>query len=401
MTEHPLKVLFVITSMPVGGAETLLVSLIRALDRKRLVPEICCLKEPGPLGEQVAAEVPLHSRLIRGRTDVAVVERLRRLMRDRHIDAVVTVGAGDKMFWGRIAARLAGVPVVLSALHSTGWPDGIGRLNRMLTPLTDGFIAVARRHGDYLADVEHLPRHRVFVIPNGVDTDRFRYSPELRLQMRQQWNIPATAPVVGIVAALRPEKNHGRFLETARRVADEVEDLHLVITGDGPERAAIESRASQLGLADRLRMTGNSGEIPGILSMLDLFALSSDNEANPVSILEALSCQRPVVAPLVGSIDETVRHGQTGFVYERDDVAAAAQHWCEVLGDPALAAQLGRMGRALVEAEWSLRAMANGYMDLIAKLWSSKTRARSPGPARQARSLLHHWFPDAARHSRI
>ena len=94
-------------------------------------------------------------------------------MIERQIDAVVTVGAGDKMFWGRLAAYFARVPVIASALHSTGWPDGIGRLNRWLTPITDAFIAVADTHGQFLIDQERLPPEKVFVIPNGVDTSRF------------------------------------------------------------------------------------------------------------------------------------------------------------------------------------------------------------------------------------
>ena len=89
---------------------------------------------------------------------------------------IITVGAGDKMFWGRLAAHLAGVPVIVSALHSTGWPDGVGRINRWLTGITDGFIAVADAHGEFLRDCERFPPERVHVIRNGVDCARFRGS---------------------------------------------------------------------------------------------------------------------------------------------------------------------------------------------------------------------------------
>ena len=104
----PLRVLFLLTSMPVGGAETLLVNLVRRLDRQRFAPEIVCLKEPGPLGEMLAAEMPVHSSLLACKYDLRILPRLMKLMRRPQADAVVTVGAGDKMFWGRIAAHLAG-----------------------------------------------------------------------------------------------------------------------------------------------------------------------------------------------------------------------------------------------------------------------------------------------------
>lgn len=114
---RPLNAMFVLTSLPVGGAETLLRNLTRTFNPERIRPLVCCLKEPGELGEQIAAEVPLYSRMLRGKYDVFVLQRLSRLFRREKVDAVVTVGAGDKMFWGRLAARLARVPVILSLIH--------------------------------------------------------------------------------------------------------------------------------------------------------------------------------------------------------------------------------------------------------------------------------------------
>lgn len=198
----PMRVMFVITCMPVGGAETLLVELIRRLDRSRFLPELCCLKYPGPLGEVLAKEVPTHTGLLAQKYDFAVLWRLVRLLKRRRIDAVVTVGTGgDKMFWGRLAGWLSGVPVICSALHSTGLPDHVELPNRLLAPLTDAFIGVAEPHGRYLAEHEGCPADRVRVIPNGVDIERFRPrwpDPGLRVEL----GLPEESPVAGIVAAL-------------------------------------------------------------------------------------------------------------------------------------------------------------------------------------------------------
>jgi len=380
---RPLNVMFVITSMPVGGAETLLVNLVRRMDRRIVSPSICCLKKPGELGETIASEIPLHSGMIHGKFDFAVLPRLIRLMRVEEIDAVVTVGAGDKMFWGRLAARMAGIPVILSALHSTGWPDGVGRMNRMLTPVTSGFIAVAESHGVFLRKYERFPGKKVFVIPNGIDTNRFRFSAERREHYRKTWKIPGDAPVVGIVAALRSEKNHMRFLDVAAQVARGVSDAHFVIVGDGPERQAIETRIGELGLGERTRLTGTIGDVPGVLSMLDLFALTSDNEASPVSILEAMSCGRPVVAPRVGSISETVIENETGFLFDREDIQTAASRWTELLGNPTLASRIGAQARDHVVANSSLEIMTHGYESLITRLHGNAfhRQAASTSPA--------------------
>src|SRR6185437_12516006 len=252
----PLRVMFVITCMPVGGAETLLVNLVRRMDRTRFQPELCCLKYFGPLGEVLAEEIPAFSGLLRHKFDVRVLGRLTRLLIERRIDAVITVGTGgDKMFWGRLAAWRARAPVIASALHSTGLPDRVEWLNRRLAPLTDAFIAVAAPHAQYLADCEGCPPAKVRVVPNGVDVERFRpMAPSAAL--RTELGIPAEAPVAAIVAALRPEKNHELFLQAAARVRHAAPNAHFLIVGDGGRRAALEALAAELDLGGALHFLG-------------------------------------------------------------------------------------------------------------------------------------------------
>ena len=367
----PLRVMFVITSVPVGGQETLLVSLIRGLDRRRCLPELCCLKEPGPLGEELDGEIPVFSRLISGKFDARVWPRLSRLMRLRGIDAVVTVGAGDKMFWGRLAAWTAGVPVVMSALHTTGWPDDVGRLNRWLTPLTDAFIAVAQRHAEFLSRRLEFPQHKVHVIHNGVDTDRFGLSTN-RDALRSRLGIAPATPVVGILAALRPEKNHELFLAAAKIIRERVADAAFLIVGDGPRREHLEQLTERMGLGEVVRFLGTRGDVPELLAAMDVVALTSRNEASPVSLLEAMACGRPVVTTRVGSIAESVTDGQSGFLVEPGDARAIADRVAHLLETPRLATQMGSAGRRQVQQCWSLERMVDGYQQLIERIYDSK-----------------------------
>jgi glycosyltransferase involved in cell wall biosynthesis len=373
---RPLRTLFIHTSMPVGGAETLTVNLIRRLDRDRFAPELCCLKEPGPLGEMLAAEIPVHHSLLANKYDLRIWSRLTKLLRDRQIDAAITVGAGDKMFWGRLAARRIGVPVVLSALHSTGWPDGIGRLNRLLTPITDGFIAVAPSHGRFLIDNERLPAGKVFVISNGVDTDRFATVRDAAA-VRRELGIGPTDPVVTIVAALRPEKNHELFLEMAARVLRELPAAKFLIIGDGPRRESLEQQAQSLGIGTSVHFLGSRNDVPSLLSATDVFALTSHNEANPVSILEAMSVGRPVVATDVGSICEAVSEGQTGHLVPPGDAAQLTARVLDLARDPFRALTMGEAGREKVVSRWSLDIMVHGYERLIEKIYARKVLAVS------------------------
>lgn len=330
----PLRVMFMLTSMPVGGAETLLVNLIRRLDRAHFLPELCCLKELGPLGEVMAAEIPAFEDVISRRTDVTVLPRLVGLLRRRRIDAVITVGAGDKMFWGRLAGWWARLPVVCSALHSTGWPDSVGRLNRMLTPITDAYIAVAETHGRFLVDQLHFPADKVRVIPNGIDVDRFSSTAQC-LPTRAAPGLAPTTPTVGIVAALRPEKNHELLLRAAQIVKARIPEAVFLIVGDGPQRPGLEAFARQLDVASSVRFLGTRSDIPALLAAMDVFVLTSRMEANPVSILEAMAAGLPVVAPRVGSIDESVSEGVTGYLTEPNCVEPVAERLVELLENPA------------------------------------------------------------------
>lgn len=377
----PLRVVFVATDLRVGGAEILLAEIVRRMDRDRFAPEICCLKTPGELGEILAREVPLHHDLIRGKYNLAVLHRLRRLFRARRTDAVVTVGTGgDRMFWGRLGAWLAGVPVIASALHSTGLPQRVERMNRLLAPITDAFIGVAEAHGRYLAENEGCPAAKVRVVPNGVDLERFHPCwPDETL--RASLKIPAGAPVVGIVAALRPEKNHALFLEAAAHVLREIPNAHFLIVGDGPERPRLEAHSAALGLQHAVHFLGSRSDVPRLLPLMRAFALTSHMEANPVSILEAMACEVPVIAPAVGSIPEVIDDGRNGLLVPPGDAAATATRLCGLLKNRGAAETIGRAARETVVARWSIDRMVGGYQDLLAGIYESKCK-----PAKRASS---------------
>jgi len=371
---EPLRTAFLVTSMPVGGAETLLVNLVRGFDPAKVQPQIVCLKEPGPLGDELASEFLVASNFINSKWDIAVIPKLRRHFLKHRIDAVVTVGAGDKMFWGRIAARLASVPVICSALHSTGWPDGVGRANRLLTGITDAFIGVAESHGKFLVDFERFPNRKVAVIPNGIDTHRFRPDSVARAEVRRELNISSTAAVIGIVAALRPEKNHEMFVEVAARVQRVMPDSQFLIIGEGPERKKIEEAICKHSLQSNIQLLGNRSDTQRILAAIDVFALTSHNEANPVSILEALATEVPVVSTRVGSISETVINDETGYCVNPGDLETMASQIQKLILDPQKRRHLGGKGRLRVQERGSLASMITGYEDLLLRIHASKYR---------------------------
>jgi glycosyltransferase involved in cell wall biosynthesis len=392
-SERPQRVMFVTTAMDVGGEEMLLLQLIRRLDRTRFAPELCCLKHFGDLGELLARELPATTGLLAHKFDVAVLGRLTRLMRERQIDAVVTVGTGgDKMFWGRLAAWRAGVPIIVSAIHSTGWPIRVEWLNRRLAFLTDAFVAVARGHGQHIIDHEGCPAKKVWVIPNGVDTDRFRPR-EPQSALRAEIGLPSGVPVAGTIAVLRPEKNHALWLKAAARIRQQVPSAHFLIVGDGPQRANLEQLAASLGLAEVVHFCGRRYDTPELLSLMDVFVLSSDMEASPVSILEALAAGKPVVSTRVGSIPESVIEGVTGYLVSPGDEQGIAQRVSQLLGQPDHARQLGQAGREHVVANSSVERMVAGYQEMLQRLARVKRGLEGPVAETQAPAQLGQLLP--------
>jgi glycosyltransferase involved in cell wall biosynthesis len=252
-------------------------------------------------------------------------------------------------------------------------PDHVELPNRLLAPITDAFIAVAEPHGRYLNQREGCPAAKVRVIPNGVDTERFRPR-RANSSLRRQLALAPDAPLVGIVAALRPEKNHELFLQAAALVRRELPHARMLVVGDGSRRAALEALSAELSLSDAVRFLGTRHDVPELLSLVDVAVLSSHMEANPVSILEAMASEKPVVATRVGSVAETVLDGQTGYLVAPGDAAQLAQRVVSLLKDPAHAAAMGRAGRQHVLAHWSIQRMVEGYEELLGGLWEKGRR---------------------------
>ena len=145
-----------------------------------------------------------------------------------------------------------------------------------------------------------------------------------------------------------------------------------MIAGDGPRREDLESLTREKSIQSSVHFLGSVSDIPGVLSMLDVFALTSHNEASPVSILEALSCNRPVVAPDVGSIKESVLEAKTGYLCEAGNAESISERWVQLLQNSELRETMGRQGRAHVVDNSSLDSMTNGYTELIESLYRQK-----------------------------
>jgi glycosyltransferase involved in cell wall biosynthesis len=257
-----------------------------------------------------------------------------------HVVHTHTTTAG---FLGRLAARIAGVPVVLHTMHFHPFR---GYYNRFRTQafilvewlgahLSDSIITLSEGLRRELAETYHITeRKRINVLPIGLDLQSFATTKRHQGIFRRAWNIPDNVPLVGIIGRLLPVKNHTLFLEAAKRIHSQRPDVCFVIVGDGEERERIEQQSRDLELADVVTFTGWQQEMEAIYSDLDALVICSLNEGTPIPIIEALVAGCPVVATDVGGIPELLDGGKLGKLVPSDDADALSAALLETLGQP-------------------------------------------------------------------
>lgn len=380
----PVSVLFLLPALPVGGAERQIATLARALDRRRFRPIVACQHALGPVAAEIR-EAGIPVRLLSGgsRLDPGFLLRTVALMRRERVRVVLSHGFSTGVV-ARLASVLGGVPVRILAEHSTGERDMTASrhaVNRFLRPLGSAWVAVAHGQREYLTRVKGVPPARLRVIPNGIDPAPFG-SRAARAAVRAAWGIREDAPVAGILAVLRPEKDHRTFLLAARFVADALPDARFVLVGDGPMAADLAREAAVLDLGSRVVFAGRRADIPAVLSAFDVSVLcSTDVETFPMAFLESMAAGLPLVGTRVGGLPEMIEDGINGRLVRPRDPQGLAAALRELLTDPARARAMGDASRRRVETEFSRDAMVRAYEDLFTELLTRRGAGPSPrGP---------------------
>lgn len=285
------------------------------------------------------------------------VLRLRRVLRELRPHALIT---GN---WGTIEWAMANALPLVRQIHTE---DGFGPEERerqlprrvwtrriFLRRAT--VVLPSRTLWRIATKVWRLDRSRVRYIPNGIDLARFADATAAQL--------PGEGPVIGCVAALRAEKNLARLVRAFRLVAAEI-PARLVIVGDGPERTALEALAASLGLSERLLFTGHVPEPAPYYRAFDIFALTSDTEQMPMTVLEAMAAALPVVATDVGDIKEMLAAENRDFIVRRDD-RALADALLALLLQPELCRAVGAANRARADRDYDQELMFRAYAELF------------------------------------
>jgi glycosyltransferase involved in cell wall biosynthesis len=308
----------------------------------------------------------------------AFVELYRLFRRERpHIVHTHTAKAGAL---GRVAARLAGVPVVVHTYHGHVLHGYYTRLQNSLLRgaerglgfLSDRLVTVSEQVKRDLVRYGVAGAQKITVIPLGLDLEPFLAGAGQRGKLRRELGLIDGEPLVGIVGRIFPIKNHRLFLEAAARVAKELDGARFLVVGDGVLRPAMEDYAHALGLANRVMFTGWRRDLPVIYPDLDALVISSNNEGTPVSAIEAMAAGCPVVATRVGGLPDLIADGETGFLVPPRDPAALAIRILELLRERDTASRISKAAQATVAERFGVERLCRDVEDLYEELLAGK-----------------------------
>ncbi len=356
----PIKVLHIVYSLQLGGAEQVVTNYALHHDHRVYEPVVVALTEGGPLEEDLlGAGVKTYILGKRLGFDPGVILKLARIMRDEGIK-IVHVHTPLANNWGVPAALLSGVRTIVRTEH------GLFRrerhfyyfINAVLGLFNRRILACSNRAKESHVVMDPFSRKKYKTIYNGIDVARYSSFGDTRA-LRAELGLPEGTPVVGIIGSLIALKGHATFLRMAELVAGERTDVRFLIVGEGPLRQDLEAQARALGLSDRVIFAGVHRDIPEILSLMDVFVLSSTSEAHPLTILEAMAAGKPVVATDVGGNAESVVDGETGFIVPSEDGEKLFERVKRLLDDPALAQRMGRRGFERVSQEFTVERMVS------------------------------------------
>jgi glycosyltransferase involved in cell wall biosynthesis len=388
--DEPVRVVHIITRLILGGAQenTLYTAIGQHRDRRFDVTLLCGVDEDdeGDLfGEAHRAGVktvilPRLVRAIRPITDIIALVQIYRFLRKGSF-AVVHTHASKAGILGRLAARAAGVPVVVHTLHSlvfheyqAAWKNWLYiRLKRVCAPLTDVLISVSDKVSEGALRQGIGRAGQYLTIYSGMELEPFlSIGDTLSVpEAKRRLGIPETAPVVGKVARLFPLKGHEQFLLAAAEIARQVPETRFLLVGDGPLRDQLRGDVERLGLAGRVVMVGRvpPEAVPQHLQAMDVVVHTSLREGIARVLPQAGAVGKPVVTFQLDGAPEVVLDGNSGYLVPPLDTTAIAARTVELLRNPERSKAFGAAGRAFAAEHFSVRRMVERinkvYFDLL------------------------------------
>lgn len=364
------NVLFLINQTPpLAGIQNFLLNLLQHIDHSRFqctvinfiaLPDFQDRLRGHPIRVMTLNKKPGH--------DVKFMFTLKRAIAATEPDIIQTHNWGT-LVEGIIAGRMAGVTRFVHAERGTLNLRGVNiYIQRWLWHCVDRVLCVSDMHKQTMHKAIGFPSGKIMKIANGVDTLLYRPDPVKRKAGRRLLELEDDDFCIGAVGHLRSVKNHQLLVESLPKVKHNGQRLRVCLVGDGPERQRLEQLSRKLGIGGMVKFCGTQENIPSILNAMDVYVLPSLSEGLSNSLLEAMSCQLPVVASAVGGNVEVVEPGVSGMLFESGNSHHLASVLTEMVLNGNRRTQIGRRARKRVAEMFSLTGMVRAYESLYDSL---------------------------------
>lgn len=373
MENNRASIVFMLTSFDYGGAQTQVIALASGLINRGWNVKIISMLPPRAFLEKLD-ELDIEIATLdmqRGIPDPRAIVRLASILKEWK-PTVFHCHMVHANLLGRVARLFTSVPVLISSAHNInegGWV--LETLYRVTDRLTDITTNVSHAAVDHFVQNKVVPKNRIKLMTNGIDTNCFLPNKALREEVRKQQGFGDDFIWIAI-GRIEEAKDYENMVNAFHLLAQDY-SARLIVLGDGPLKQDIQSKIDVLGLRDKVKLMGNRDDVKELLNASDGYVMSSAWEGLPIVLLEAASAEMPIVCTDVGGNREVVNNGQNGFVVSPANSIELSQAMSEIMDvSPFYRRQMGEVGRRHVEKNFSIEHVVDQWDGLYKDMLLSK-----------------------------
>ena len=362
----PIRILYIHHTFRNQSGSFLLWNIAKRIDKSKYQVFAACLREGGPYEDKLRRiGVQVKNFDLKTLVDIRIILRLVRYIKQNKIDIVETAVFPADVY-GRISARLANVPIIISTMHRVAdhKQEAIYRVlffaDTLTMALTTRIIAVSKAGKNYLISWHRVKPDKISVVYNGIDAHKYDSNFDIK-EYKRKLNLQHDIPTVGFIGRLVKLKGVNYFLEAAATVVRRGKRVQFVVVGDGPLKERLIKQAKDLRINQHVHFIGFREDIPQILSVIDILVVPSLWEGLPLTILEAMFAGKPIIATRVGGIPEAIEDKQTGILVEPRDCNALSKGVLECLEDPGNRKELGGKAKHRALQYFDVERMVKEY----------------------------------------
>ncbi len=372
MNERKIKILHLFSTLPVGGAEMLMLNIAKNINRQKFKVVVCCLGEEGIIGREIkdlGVEVVSFNFNKIGSLNPGLLFILVSFLKSRKFDIIHT-HMYNANYYGRVGALLAGIPVIVSAVHNTYAKRKLHRIiiNRILSKITKMVFVGTPAVKEDVNKYDHIPDDKIEILSYGIDTEKFLEKHD-RDAIRKDLGLAPGDCIVGNVARLEKAKGQKYLIEAVQILKDKGLNVKCLVVGSGSLEQELRNLVTAKEVEDRVFFLGTRTDLPELFSAMDMFVFPSLWEGLPLSLLSAMAAGLPIITTHAGGIRDVIVDGEDGIVVPGSDASAIAKAIEKVLNDKELRKMLSENARQKVLQYYSAEVMTRNlevkYEELI------------------------------------